>query len=109
MINEWAGSIVDVIDYINRITYGILMYSERRVYVEVRGHGPLAPPEVHHAERRVALRGQRLRTRAPLARRTRRTHNETLYIIQHYTCEAPVRGSFAEPVAGGTDAGKVRA
>lgn len=55
------------------------MYSERRVYVEVRGHGPLAPPEVHHAERRVALRGQRLRTRAPLARRTS-DHNTKHYI-----------------------------
>lgn len=59
------------------------MNSERRVYVEVRGHGPLAPPEVHHAERRVALRGQRLRTRAPLARAREHMTKHYIHDITH--------------------------
>lgn len=44
-----------------RATDRVLVHAQRGVYVEVRSHESLAPPEVHDAERRVALRRQRLR------------------------------------------------
>lgn len=45
----------------------VFVHAERGVYVEVRGDGALAPPQVHHVEARVAVRRQRLQPHAPLA------------------------------------------
>lgn len=108
MDRKYSGYMWSIITYA-RTTYGILMYSERGVYVEVRGHGPLAPPEVHHAEGRVALRGQRLRTHGPWARRARLAIAASEYRQTHHKRGAGGEFPRGARPAGGTDAGKVRA